>query len=101
MFGSLEQRLLGKKIYAENCMVCHGALAISSGVTPDLRWSYISADTAAWESFVLDGVAQDQGMVSFEDRLSPTDIEAVRAYVLQQANVAAACNLPDVCDVLK
>jgi hypothetical protein len=39
---------------------------------------------------VIDGVLADNGMVSFSDALSPTEAEAVRAYVIKQAHDGAA-----------
>ena len=74
--------------YAENCMVCHGPLAISSGVLPDLRWSYVSASKEGFHDVVINGALSDNGMISFAKHLSADDAEAVRAYVLDQAWLA-------------
>jgi mono/diheme cytochrome c family protein len=81
---------LGFEQYHFNCRVCHGPLAISSGVLPDLRWSSISASAEAWQAIVRGGALADNGMVSFADVLSPADAEAVRAYVIKQAHDGAA-----------
>jgi len=89
-FGDAEMIQLGFEQYHFNCRVCHGPLAISSGVLPDLRWSSISASAEAWQAVVIDGVLADNGMVSFSDSLSRTDAEAVRAYVIKQAHDGAA-----------
>jgi mono/diheme cytochrome c family protein len=44
----------------------------------------MSAD--AWKGVVIDGNLQSIGMVSFADVLSEDDVEAIRAYVVQQAH---------------
>ncbi|WP_448579606.1 PQQ-dependent dehydrogenase, methanol/ethanol family [Thermaurantiacus sp.] len=85
-FGSATLISAGLTHYARNCAVCHGPLAISSGVLPDLRWSAITADKAAWAEVVLNGSLAGNGMVAFNRQLSPADAEAIRAYVLHQAN---------------
>jgi quinohemoprotein ethanol dehydrogenase len=88
-FGSLAMLSEGTVHYARNCAVCHGPLAISSGVLPDLRWSAITGNKEAWKGVVLDGNLSANGMVSFADYLTPDEAEAIRAYVLAQAHAAA------------
>jgi quinohemoprotein ethanol dehydrogenase len=85
-FGNATQISAGLTHYSRNCAVCHGPLAISSGVLPDLRWSGIAADKADWAEVVLNGRLAANGMVAFNRQLSPADAEAIRAYVLHQAN---------------
>ncbi|MBT5002886.1 MAG: PQQ-binding-like beta-propeller repeat protein, partial [Porticoccaceae bacterium] len=89
-FGDSAMIQLGFDQYHFNCRVCHGPLAISSGVLPDLRWSSITSNADAWQATVLGGALSDNGMVSFADVLSPSDAEAVRAYVIKQAHDGAA-----------
>ena len=84
-FGDDELLAEGTVLYARNCMVCHGPLAISSGVLPDLRWSPIAASAEAWSDVVLEGKLAENGMVSFAEYLTPEDAEAIRAYVIRQA----------------
>ena len=79
---------LGMQRFAENCMFCHGAYAIGSGVLPDLRWSAMAATEQSWQAIVRDGVLTDSGMIAFGDRLSDEEIEAIRTYVLRQAWLA-------------
>ncbi len=74
--------------YARNCAVCHGPVAVSSGVLPDLRWSGYTADADAWQAVVAEGVLADTGMVSFSELLTAQEIEAIRAYVVAQAHNA-------------
>jgi quinohemoprotein ethanol dehydrogenase len=87
-FGSLALVSEGTVHYARNCAVCHGPLGVSSGVLPDLRWSAISGNKDAWKGVVLDGNLAANGMVSFADYLTPDEAEAIRAYVLTQAQAA-------------
>ncbi|MFN7164621.1 MAG: PQQ-dependent dehydrogenase, methanol/ethanol family [Hyphomonas sp.] len=88
-FGSLAMISEGTVHYARNCAVCHGPLAVSSGVLPDLRWSAISGNKDAWKGVVLDGNLAANGMVSFSDYITPDEAEAIRAYVLTQGHTAA------------
>ncbi len=79
---------LGMQRFAENCMFCHGAYAIGSGVLPDLRWSAMAATEQSWQAIVRDGALTDSGMIAFGDRLNDEEIEAIRTYVLRQAWLA-------------
>ena len=88
-FGDAEMVQAGLVDYSRNCMVCHGPLAISSGVLPDLRWSAITGNADAWNMVVMEGSLASNGMVAFDDVLSKEDSEAIRAYVLNQAHQAA------------
>ena len=87
-FGDGEIVQAGLVHYARNCAVCHGPLAVSSGVLPDLRWSAITGDAESWNAVLMDGNLAANGMVSFADVLTPEDSEAIRAYVLDQAHRA-------------
>ena len=89
-FGDDAIALLGMKRFADNCQFCHGGLAVSSGVLPDLRWSAYAGNDAAWDKIVREGLLTDRGMVSFADHLSKEETDAIRAYVLQQAWLAVA-----------
>ncbi|OZB17573.1 MAG: PQQ-dependent dehydrogenase, methanol/ethanol family [Hyphomonas sp. 34-62-18] len=89
-FGSMAVISEGAVHYARNCAVCHGPLAVSSGVLPDLRWSAISGNKDAWNGVVLEGNLAANGMVSFADYITPDEAEAIRAYVLTQAHAAVA-----------
>lgn len=89
-FGDEQAVIRGNVTYSRNCLVCHGALAVSSGVLPDLRWSAITGNADAWRGVVLDGALSSNGMVSFDHALSADDAEDVRAYVLSQAHTEMA-----------
>jgi PQQ-dependent dehydrogenase (methanol/ethanol family) len=77
----------GLGLYHQNCWNCHGLLAQSVGLVPDLRlappeiWSQ-------YDNIALNGALQHNGMASFKDQLSSADVAAIRAYVLQQSHLA-------------
>ncbi|HVR31013.1 MAG TPA: PQQ-dependent dehydrogenase, methanol/ethanol family [Thermoanaerobaculia bacterium] len=74
----------GRILFNTNCGLCHGLLAVSSGVVSDLR--YASAEThESWEEIVRGGSHRGQGMASFRDLLSSEEAEAIRAYVISRA----------------
>jgi quinohemoprotein ethanol dehydrogenase len=77
---------LGHTKFNKYCLDCHGYNAISGGVIPDLRRSPIIANGAAFKDIVINGVRKHAGMVSFASVLSDGDAEAVRAYVITEAN---------------
>lgn len=85
-FGTDAQLANGLVQYARNCTVCHGPFAVSAGVLPDLRWSSYTSSDEAWKGVLIDGNLQSIGMVSFADVLSEEEVEAIRAYVVQQAH---------------
>lgn len=89
-FGTVEQLQRGMIQYARNCGLCHGPVAVSSGVLSDLRWSDYSGDADAWQAVVGEGVLADEGMVSFSALLTPEEIEAIRAYVIAQGHNSLA-----------
>jgi quinohemoprotein ethanol dehydrogenase len=75
----------GGALYQSFCGSCHGDVAVSGGVLPDLRYSGTLANDQ-WFSIVLDGLLRQNGMVSFAKQLSREDAEAIRAYVIFRAN---------------
>jgi quinohemoprotein ethanol dehydrogenase len=87
-FGDERLLVSGLQAYSENCLVCHGPFAMSSGVLPDLRWSSTTADRELWNDIVLDGMLSDRGMVGFDRQLTPEMSNAIRAYVIEQAHLA-------------
>lgn len=80
---------LGRQIYHRSCYGCHGYGAMSGGVLPDLRYSGTLGNKDAWDSVVLDGILADRGMVSFRADYTATQVDAIRAYVIDQAHVSA------------
>ena len=88
-FGDDAMIAEGSIHYARNCTVCHGPLAVSSGVLPDLRWSAITGNATAWNGVVMEGNLAANGMVAFDNVITPEQSEAIRAYVLAQAYAAS------------
>ena len=81
----------GEELYQRFCGGCHGDVAVSGGVLPDLRYSGALANQH-WLSIVRDGVLGLYGMVGFSKELSRQDAEAIRAYVIFRANQSLAEN---------
>jgi quinohemoprotein ethanol dehydrogenase len=75
----------GEQLFQRYCGGCHGDVAVSGGVLPDLRRSSTLTDDA-WFDIVLRGDLQSQGMVSFSKELSRGDAVAIRSYVVFRRN---------------
>jgi len=75
----------GEALYQRYCSTCHGDVAVSGGVLPDLRYSG-TLDNDQWFDIVLKGQLRQTGMVSFDKELSRDDAVATRAYVIFRAN---------------
>jgi PQQ-dependent dehydrogenase (methanol/ethanol family) len=75
----------GEAIYQRFCGGCHGDVAVSGGVLPDLRYSSALGDDQ-WFQIVLGGMLESYGMVNFSKVLSKEDAAAVREYVVFRAN---------------
>ncbi len=74
----------GEIAFTGHCMVCHGALAVSTGITPDLR--RMNENTRAhFQDIVRGGMLKDNGMASFGDLLSKDDVDAILSYVQKRA----------------
>jgi len=85
-FGSADQVAAGGGLYTRYCAVCHGIAVIAGGALPDLRHTAMTASAEAFNSIVLEGIYLDKGMASFSEVLSEEDAEAVRAYIVMEAN---------------
>ena len=77
----------GADLYGRLCAMCHGAGAIA-GAVPDLRRSAALQTEEAWREMVLGGQRIQLGMPSFDESLTPEGLEAIRAYVARQAEIA-------------
>ena len=74
----------GMLVYHRHCAMCHGDSLRTGGVNPDLRWSG-PAVPEIWQDIVIGGVLSARGMVSFAEFISAEDAEAIRQYVLSEA----------------
>jgi quinohemoprotein ethanol dehydrogenase len=84
--ASAEAIQLGKERFQTNCMMCHETPTANRNVFPDLRYSPMINTAEAFSAVVIGGALQANGMASFRDRLSPDEVQAIRAYVIQRAH---------------
>jgi alcohol dehydrogenase (cytochrome c)/quinohemoprotein ethanol dehydrogenase len=76
----------GAAAYGIHCSLCHGAGAVNSGILPDLRYSPALQSAETWQNIVMVGALEDGGMASFAPVLDNQTAEAIRAFVIAQAN---------------
>jgi quinohemoprotein ethanol dehydrogenase len=75
----------GEAVFQRFCSTCHGDVAVSGGLLPDLRYSaYLKNDR--WFAIVRDGLLKSGGMVAFGSEVSQEDAAAIRSYVIFRAN---------------
>ena len=53
---------------------------------PDLRYTWMLKDPAAWYQTVLDGARMPLGMVAFKEEIGEVDADKIRAYVIHRAH---------------
>ncbi len=87
-FGSPEVIAMGEAAYNANCASCHGNSGRVSSLFPDLRYAAALNSPELFQAIVIDGVLQQNGMVSFREQLTPDEADAIRAYVATLANEA-------------
>ncbi len=75
----------GRAFYQLYCTQCHGHSVVAGGVVPDLRYGTTLGSRDAYASIVLGGALIKNGMLSFAQYLTPDDVEAIRAYVIREA----------------
>ena len=75
----------GEAVYQRFCSACHGDVAVSGGVLPDLRYSS-TLTSERWFKIVREGAYQSLGMVPFGKEVSQQDAADIRAYVIFRAN---------------
>ena len=76
----------GAVAYAANCTVCHGEHAMSSGLVPNLRYSPLLGDAGLWNAVVREGARASLGMGNFAANVDMATSEAIRAFVISEAN---------------
>jgi len=85
-FGAATLLAQGETHYNAHCASCHGNSGRVSSLFPDLRYAAALNVPELFKAIVIDGVLQNNGMVSFSESLSQADAEAIRAYVVSLAN---------------
>jgi quinohemoprotein ethanol dehydrogenase len=78
----------GGVLFDRNCGVCHSNA--DRAAVPDLRRSGFIRDAAAFQSVVRSGLLEKQGMPSWGDLLTATQIEQIRAHLVSVARNAYA-----------
>lgn len=84
---SVTQISEGDDIYHAQCASCHGGIGIPNEVAivaPDLRLMTPSSHQAMAD-IVLGGSRADRGMPEFRDAVTPDQLQAIRAFIIEQA----------------
>ena len=84
---SVTQISEGDDIYHAQCASCHGGIGIPNEVAivaPDLRLMTLSSHQAMTD-IVLGGSRADRGMPEFRDAVTPDQLQAIRAFIIEQA----------------
>lgn len=89
--ASASQIAYGRTQYGR-CLRCHGFWGISAGDVPDLRYSPMVYDRALLQQVVKGGLLRSGGMPMFGKELSEKQLDAIRAYLIHQANLQVAKN---------
>jgi cytochrome c553 len=85
-FGTPADIRHGANLYAKFCARCHGEETISAGPLKALTKSERLSEEQPWQLAVYAGQLTASGMPGFMAELKPTDVEAIRAFVIQQAH---------------
>ena len=93
--ASAERVAQGKNLFGLHCAQCHGVGTMSAGVLPDLKRSAALTSSAAWQMIVAQGKLESRGMGAFSQLLSLDEIEMIRDYVGERAQLAARAATPD------
>ena len=93
-FGTAAVLAEGEQHYNDHCASCHGNNGRVSSLFPDLKYAAALNAPALFSAIVIDGVLQNNGMVSFRDSLTADEAESIRAYVVSLANAAKIAQAP-------
>jgi alcohol dehydrogenase (cytochrome c)/quinohemoprotein ethanol dehydrogenase len=77
----------GAAHFAHSCLYCHGGSAKAAGLIPDLRHSALLGSQDGWSKVVADGALADQGMAAFGSAYNAAEIDSIRAYVINRAQL--------------
>jgi mono/diheme cytochrome c family protein len=82
---SAAQVAQGGDRYGIYCVRCHGPNASTNNVIPDLRRSPFLQSGAAWNSVVMKGALERNGMIGWSEFIKDDEAEAIRAFVSAKA----------------
>jgi mono/diheme cytochrome c family protein len=85
----------GSDTWVSYCSRCHGGAAVGGGVITDLRYSPHLHSAEGWNQVAGEGALVDQGMIGFSEWISEEDIEGLRQYVIERANVLYTAENPE------
>jgi len=88
--ASKEVIAAGQQAFADHCGMCHDTSYANRGAFPDLRYSPAINTPEVLRTIVIDGAMQEGGMASFKGKVSPEELESIRAYLIERANLAKA-----------
>jgi len=74
----------GEKLYSAYCLRCHGAMGMNGGSIPNLAYSN-EAIFGILEKIVIEGAFVEKGMPNFSDRLTASEVELIKKYILSSA----------------
>jgi quinohemoprotein ethanol dehydrogenase len=86
--GTAADIAAGGALFARNCAGCHGNA--DRAAVPDLRRSGFIHDPAAFQSVVRGGLLEKGGMPSWDDLLTSSEVEQIRANLISVARAAYA-----------
>ena len=86
--ASKEVIAAGQQVFADHCGMCHDTSYANRGAFPDLRYSPAINTPEVLSAIVIDGAMQEGGMASFKGKVSPEELESIRAYLIDRANQA-------------
>jgi alcohol dehydrogenase (cytochrome c)/quinohemoprotein ethanol dehydrogenase len=84
----------GHQKFTSHCAMCHEPPAANRSVFPDLRYSPMINGAESFSAVVLGGALQANGMASFKERMTPDEVQAIRAYLIERANQAKNAPTP-------
>jgi quinohemoprotein ethanol dehydrogenase len=88
--ASKETIEMGHQQFVAHCTMCHEPPAANRSVFPDLRYSPMLNTAEAFSAVVIEGALQPNGMASFKGKMTPDEVQSVRAYLIERANQAKA-----------
>ena len=84
--ASLEDILMGEKLYSNYCGACHGA-GVRGKTIVDLR--YLSKDKHKnFNAIVLEGVLEENGMANFSNLINQKETDQIHSFIINTATKA-------------